>query len=144
MPDVSAYTTPLSYRSTTNVNLPEVKRVATWIEDENKALDNATLHFAGTQPLLAGALQEFRDRRKLVNDKLQMTLCMIYKLDGYTGESTIGRRAQPNHVTCGAPMDDEPGSLGQVSMSQDGPPNTERSDMVETLDSNDEAEDEGV
>lgn len=70
----------------------EIKCVATWIVHENEELDQAIAQ-SSTDSGITGALKAFAAYRKCVNTSLQRTLEKIYNLEGYSGEMSIGIRA---------------------------------------------------
>ncbi|KAF8525695.1 hypothetical protein JB92DRAFT_2542778, partial [Gautieria morchelliformis] len=63
----------------------EVKRLATWIVNDEASLDAAITKCQGSDPLLAKAMMGFTAEQKRVNRRVQATLHNIYDLDGYSG-----------------------------------------------------------
>lgn len=75
----------------THLNI-EIKRVATWIVHEGDELDQAIAQ-APADSGITCALKAFAANRKCVNASLQRTLEQIYNLEGFSGERSIGIRA---------------------------------------------------
>jgi hypothetical protein len=70
----------------------EVKRLATWIDDEDQQLTQAISKCQDTNPSLVQALVAFMQQRRRVNANLRCTLQKIYALEGYTGATTLASR----------------------------------------------------
>ncbi|KAF8586198.1 hypothetical protein K439DRAFT_1236274, partial [Ramaria rubella] len=70
----------------------EIKRLATWIIDEQEALEDASQDCAGKDWLLTAAISKFAEEHIRVNTNLQVKLNQLYSLNGFTGESGTGRR----------------------------------------------------
>jgi hypothetical protein len=70
----------------------EVKRLATWMVDDEAHLQATIKKLEGTEPLLAKAVTEFASDQKRVNSCLRATLEDIYQLEGYTGDHDIGQK----------------------------------------------------
>lgn len=97
-----------AHEEVTRLNV-EIKRLATWIVDEDQHLLDTTTNCSN--PLLASALRDFMDRRKRVNINLQITLEQVYSLDGYSGDTSVGER------TAGGQRDGSP--VHDVSSDED-------------------------
>ncbi|RDX47631.1 hypothetical protein OH76DRAFT_1456691 [Lentinus brumalis] len=70
----------------------EVRRVHTHVVLENEKLDKAVQSSLAERNPISGAIAEYRDRRKAVNERLLAVIRQIYALKGFTGNPTPGRR----------------------------------------------------
>ncbi|KAF8580817.1 hypothetical protein K439DRAFT_1619489 [Ramaria rubella] len=77
----------------------EIKRLATWIIDEQEALEVASEECAGKDWLLTAAIRKFVEECIRVNTNLQVKLNWLYSLNGFTGESGTGRREEDTGET---------------------------------------------
>ncbi|KAF8574809.1 hypothetical protein K439DRAFT_1624059 [Ramaria rubella] len=68
----------------------EIKRLATWLMDEDKELKQVVERCAAEDPLITAVLQDYADERRQINTNLQVSLNCVYTLRGYTGDSGTG------------------------------------------------------
>ncbi|KAF8479455.1 hypothetical protein JB92DRAFT_3277834 [Gautieria morchelliformis] len=68
----------------------EIRRIATWIVDENCQMDEAFQKCADKDLILANAISMSAQQQKRINARLRATLEHIFALEGYTGISDIG------------------------------------------------------
>ena len=68
----------------------EIKRVLTWINDENELFSSALEKT--TDPLLYNVLVERALERERINDKLEVAVTRISLLKGFTGQISTGER----------------------------------------------------
>ena len=85
----------------------KIKRLATWIADENQELDKA-LADCQAEDLLMPALHTFVLAQKCTNQRLQSSLEQIYALPGYTGDKSVGSKEECRKSVCVS--DDDSGS----------------------------------
>jgi hypothetical protein len=70
----------------------EIKRLATWIADEEQILNSTIKTCMEFNPVIAGAITDFSCQRKRVNNHLRNMLMLTYSLPGYSGETDLGDR----------------------------------------------------
>ncbi|KIJ34336.1 hypothetical protein M422DRAFT_143230, partial [Sphaerobolus stellatus SS14] len=63
----------------------EIKRLATWIEDEMELFSSILEKLVETDPILYEMMKERAFRQERINDRLRAILHQISILDGFTG-----------------------------------------------------------
>ncbi|KIJ27533.1 hypothetical protein M422DRAFT_190879, partial [Sphaerobolus stellatus SS14] len=74
----------------------EVKRLATWIEDEMELFSGTLEKLIETDPLLYEAMKDRAFRQERINNQLRAVLHHISALNGFTGTTDFGERFFPN------------------------------------------------
>ncbi|KAF8515032.1 hypothetical protein BU17DRAFT_93915 [Hysterangium stoloniferum] len=70
----------------------EVRRLATWIDDEIGLFSSTLEQLKHTDILLFGAVKEHALQQERVNNHIRLTLHKIYMLEGFSGNAEIGRK----------------------------------------------------
>jgi hypothetical protein len=109
----------------------EVRRLATWISDENHVLEAAVKETALSTPLLSAAIHAFAMRQKHINGTISIALQRIYSLPGFSGdhgirhsglgteESTLCEVGDVNAAAVGLSDDDDNDMLDNIIDSID-------------------------
>jgi len=84
----------------------EIKRLGTWLVDEDEELESAIVGCTD-DPLLQAALRDFTSERKRVNMNLRVMLGRIHSLEGYSGDFGIGTPVTVHQPVHGDRLDED-------------------------------------